>query len=70
MSLEGFDAAMACAGLADHPENDRAAHDPHDRERMRIAVRIDTDHVVQLICKHHFHPQPTLQDTLRCRSGG
>jgi hypothetical protein len=33
-------------------ENDHAAHDLHDRERMRIAVRIDTDHVVQLICKH------------------
>jgi hypothetical protein len=33
-------------------ENDSAAHDLHDRERMRIAVRIDTNHVVQLICKH------------------
>jgi len=33
-------------------ENDRAADDLHDRERVRVAVRIDTDDVVQLICKH------------------
>ena len=33
-------------------EDDRAAEHLHDRERMRVAVRIDTDDVVQLICKH------------------
>ena len=33
-------------------ENDHPADDVHDRERMRIAVRVDTDDVVQLICKH------------------
>ena len=50
-------------------EDDRAADDVHDRERMRVTVRVDTDHVVQLICKHHFYLQPRLGDTLRCRSG-
>jgi hypothetical protein len=38
--------------------HDRAALDVHDRERMRVAVRVDTDHVVQLICKH---PRTDLQ---------
>jgi hypothetical protein len=33
-------------------EDDQAADDLHDRQRMRVAVRIDTDDVVQLICKH------------------
>ena len=51
-------------------EDDRAGDDVHDRERMRVTVRVDTDHVVQLICKHHFYLQPRLGDTLRCRSGG
>src|SRR4030095_16061597 len=32
-------------------EHDRAADHVHDRERVRVAVRIDTNHVVQLICK-------------------
>jgi len=27
---------------------------------MHIAMRIDADHVVQLICKHHFHLQPSV----------
>ena len=35
-----------------HLEHDRAADDLHDRERMRVTVWIDTDDVVQLICKH------------------
>jgi hypothetical protein len=39
-------------------ENDRARGDLDHRERMRIAMRIDTDDVVQLICKHPF---PDLQ---------
>jgi hypothetical protein len=33
-------------------KDDRAADDVHDRKRMRVAVRVDTDDVVQLICKH------------------
>ena len=33
-------------------EHDRAADHVHDRERVRVAVRIDTNHVVQLICEH------------------
>jgi hypothetical protein len=33
-------------------EDDQAADDLHDRQRVRVAVRIDTDDVVQLICKH------------------
>jgi hypothetical protein len=32
-------------------------------------VRVDADHVVQLICKHPTHLQPRLGDTLRSRSG-
>jgi len=39
-------------------EDDRPADDVHDRERMRVAVRIDADDVVQLICKH---PRTDLQ---------
>jgi hypothetical protein len=35
-----------------------SAEGVHDRERMRVAVRVDTDHVVQLICKH---PKTDLQ---------
>ena len=33
-------------------EHHTAAHDVHDRERVRVAVRVNADHVVQLICKH------------------
>ena len=39
-------------------EDDRAADDVHDRERMRVAMWVDADHVVQLICKH---PRTDLQ---------
>jgi len=39
-------------------ENDCAGHDLDDRERVRVAVRADADHLVQLICKH---PLPDLQ---------
>jgi hypothetical protein len=38
--------------------DDHSADDVHDRERMKVAVRIDTDDVVQLICKH---PRTDLQ---------
>jgi hypothetical protein len=51
-------------------EDDRAADDVHDSQRMRVAVRVDTDDVIQLICEH---PRTTssqaLGDTNRCRSG-
>ena len=33
-------------------EDDQAADDLHNCQRMRVAVRIDTDDVVQLICEH------------------
>ncbi len=33
-------------------KQDSSTDDKHDRERTRIAVRIDTNHVVQPICKH------------------
>jgi hypothetical protein len=39
-------------------EYDCAADNLHDRERMRVAVRVDTDDVVQLICKHPRDLQP------------
>jgi hypothetical protein len=51
-------------------KDDRAGADVDDRERVCVAVRVDADHVVQLICKHPTHLQPRLGDTLRCRSGG
>jgi hypothetical protein len=36
----------------DRLEDDSAADDLDDRDRMRVAVWINTDDVVQLICKH------------------
>jgi len=33
-------------------EDDCTAEDVHNRERMRVTVRVDTHDVVQLICKH------------------
>lgn len=33
-------------------EDDCATQHVHDRERVQVAVRIDTDHVIQLICEH------------------
>jgi hypothetical protein len=32
--------------------------DVHDRDRVRVAVRVDTNDVVQLICEH---PKTNLQ---------
>ena len=32
--------------------HDRSRTSGNDRERVLIAVRVDTDHVVQLVCKH------------------
>jgi hypothetical protein len=34
--------------LRDH----RSPGSGHDRDRVLIAVRVDTDHLVQLVCKH------------------
>jgi hypothetical protein len=33
-------------------KDDRAADNVHHRERMRITMRINTNHEVHLICKH------------------
>jgi hypothetical protein len=33
-------------------EHDRAVQNVDDRERMRVAVRVDTNDVIQLICEH------------------
>jgi hypothetical protein len=36
----------------------------HDRERVQISVRVDTDDVVQLICEHPYRPPAqALRDT-------
>jgi hypothetical protein len=35
-------------------EDDSATNHMHDRQRVRVAVRVDTDDVVQLICEHPF----------------
>jgi len=35
-------------------EDDSATDDMHDRKCVRVAVWVDTDDVVQLICKHPF----------------
>jgi hypothetical protein len=37
-------------------KHDGASHDFNDRECVRIAVWVDTDDVIQLICKHPFRP--------------
>jgi len=41
-------------------EDDATRAHLDDRERVRVAVRVDTDHVVQLICKHPTHLQPSV----------
>jgi hypothetical protein len=33
--------------------DDRTRWRDDDREHMLVAVRVDTDHVVHLLCKHH-----------------
>ena len=42
-------------------EHDHAADDLNDRERVRVAVWVDTDDVVQLICEH---PRTDLQPSV------
>jgi hypothetical protein len=34
-------------------EHDHTARHRHNRHCVRITVRVDTDNVIQLICKHH-----------------
>jgi hypothetical protein len=41
-----------------------------DRDRVRVAVWVDADHVLELVCKHPFHLQPSGWGPSRCRSGG
>jgi hypothetical protein len=51
-------------------KHDRASDDLNHRECVRIAMRIDTDDVVQLICKHPFlTSSPSVGGHNRCRSG-
>jgi hypothetical protein len=57
--LEGVRVAVAARGDS-RLEHDHAADDVDDRERMRVAVGVDTHDVVQLICKH---PRTDLQPT-------
>ena len=51
------------------PRTRPALRTSHHRERMPIAMRIDTDHVVQLICKHPYRPPARGLGHDRCRSG-
>jgi hypothetical protein len=37
-------------------EDDSAAKDVHDCERVQVAVRVDTNDVIQLICEHSNRP--------------
>ena len=37
-------------------EDDARRSDLHDRKRVRVTVRVDTNDVVQLICKHPDRP--------------
>jgi class 3 adenylate cyclase len=67
--LQGARVAAAARGHA-RLEDDPAGSSLDDRERVPVAVRVDPDHVVQLICKHPRHLQPRLGEQLRCRSGG
>jgi hypothetical protein len=52
------------AGLDTRLEHDCAGANLNDRERVHVAMWVDADHVVQLICKHPTHLQPRLGDTL------
>ncbi|MGZ4395379.1 MAG: class I SAM-dependent methyltransferase, partial [Gaiellaceae bacterium] len=51
-------------------EHDNAAYDLDDRERVRVAVRIDTDDVVQLICEHPNDLQPHKPRSYQVTLGG
>jgi hypothetical protein len=50
-------AAIAGAAGGDRRlEDDSARAHLDDRERVHVAVRVDPDHVIQLICKHPNRP--------------
>jgi hypothetical protein len=49
--LERVRVALAVRGNG-RLEHDHTADHVHDRERVRVAVRVDTNDVVQLICEH------------------
>jgi len=49
--LQGICVTVAVRGDV-RLEHHGSADDMHQRKRMRITMRINTDHVVQLICKH------------------
>jgi hypothetical protein len=42
------------------PRQHRPCDRGHDREDVFVQVRVDTDHVVQLICKHPTDPATSL----------
>jgi hypothetical protein len=46
----------------DRLEHHTAASHIDDRERVRVAMRINTNHVVELLCTHPTHLQPRLGD--------
>jgi hypothetical protein len=51
-------------------EHDSAGADLDDRERVHVPVRIDTNDVINLICKHLYRPPAeTLAINNRSRSG-
>jgi hypothetical protein len=64
--LQGARVAVATRGDARLEDHSSRTH-LDDREGVHVAVRIDADHVVEPICKHPTHLQPTLGGT---RSGG
>ena len=41
-----------CTRPHDRLRHYRSRRGVHDRERVLIAVRVDTDHVIHLVCKH------------------
>ena len=55
-------AAVSCHGRLEH---DHTAADIDDADRVLIAVRVDTDHVVQLICNHPDRPPALVGGQLR-----
>jgi hypothetical protein len=62
--LQGARVAAATRGDA-RLEDDSSRTHLDDRERVHVAVRVDADHVVELICKHPNHLQPRLGEQLR-----
>jgi hypothetical protein len=55
----------ACAGGRRRLRDHRAGVRVHDRDRVLVAMGVDADHVVQLVCKH-----PTDPPTRRVRYAG